>query len=67
MLKKIINILIIFLIFSACNKEFQETELLTPPNLNIIPIEEGDNKISNQNKAKITKQDLIDIEKLLLE
>jgi hypothetical protein len=35
--------------------------------LNIIPIEEGGNKISNQNKAKITKQDLIDIEKLLLE
>lgn len=67
MLKKIINILAIFLISSACNKEFQETELLTPPNLNIIPIENRDNEKSNQNKAKITKQDLIDIEKLLLE
>lgn len=67
MLKKIINILTIFLIFSACNKEFQETELLTPPNLNIMPIEGGNNKIPSQNKSKITKQDLIDIEKLLLE
>jgi|TARA_Y100000389_G_C17466852_1_gene526424 hypothetical protein len=72
MIKKIINILFILLIVSACSKEFNETLLLVPPNFNKIPdaVDKNNNKINKMDKKEenfITKKDLIDIKKLLLE
>ena len=68
MLKKLTNILMILLIFSACNKEFNETALLIPPNFDKMPIINSSNKdkIVQKSGNKITEQDVSDIKKLLL-
>lgn len=69
MLNKIINIFILLFLISSCNRGFNETALLTPPNLHQMPEEKNINKKDQKinQESKVTQQDIADIKKLLLE
>ena len=72
MIKKIISILAVLLALSSCVKEFHENALLMPPNFNKILIidaknTENDDKVLKKLKNKVSKEDMSDIKKLLLE
>jgi hypothetical protein len=72
MIKKIISTLVLLLALSSCSKEFHESDLLMPPNFNKMLIinaknTENDNKVSKKLKNKVSKEDVSDIKKLLLE
>jgi hypothetical protein len=64
--RKIIKYSFILLIISSCSKEFQETALLTPPNLNQMPVIENDN-IEKRDSNNISTEDIADVKKLLLQ